>query len=142
MNISELLNKSDKMILNPSFTVKEVFGAKKVDDLWTIGGSALILVFEPLPIKIGRIVYKWLKGKSDANKEKERMYQEVIRKQQAAINKYKEITQKLERKLQETELKRKEEQAEIDKLKNEQANLEELIDLLSQTIKSFQHPLH
>lgn len=70
--------------------------------------------------------YKKYKQKKREEEQKERMYQELIAKQQAAINRQKEINRELEERLRK--------QSEI---YQERSNLKELIDVLTEQINKF-----
>ena len=75
-------------------------------------------------------VYDWIKNKINGNQEKERMYREIIAKQQAAIKKRQEINLELERQLGESQASNKQNQDEIRCLRVQLKNLEDVIKLL------------
>lgn len=82
--------------------------------------------------------YLWKRNKSKKeNTEKERLYQETIKKQQAAINRQKELIRDLEEKLRNANKNNQKAQEEIRKLEECIKNLAELIEVLSQQINQY-----
>ena len=63
------------------------------------------------------------------------MYKEIIAKQQAAINRQREINKQLEILLRESQSDNNKNKYEIAKLREQLKNLEEVIQLLGQTSK-------
>lgn len=75
------------------------------------------------------------KAKQKAKKEKEekvRMYREIIKKQQAAINKEKDFNRKLEEALRREQGKSDNKNKDIENLKYQIKNLQEVIELLTE----------
>ena len=80
------------------------------------------------------------KAKQKAKKEQEendRMYREIIKKQQAAINKQKEINRILEEALRSEQDKNDNNNKDIENLKNQIKNLQEVIELLTEQLNEF-----
>ena len=144
-----IMGDCQKIIDNPSLTVQKTLKAVKQNGVWctqpvallgagVIAGGAAPLTFGALmapALWIGGPafwIYRWLTKNKREKLEKERMYQEVIRKQQAAINRQREVNTKLEEKLREAVAKNKKNEADINDLKEQIRNLEELIEILSQ----------
>lgn len=84
----------------------------------------------------GYIKYKQKKREQE---QKERMYRELVAKQQAAINRQKEINRKLEERLRQQQASTEQLKAEIARLRQEIANLMELIEVLTQQINNFKN---
>lgn len=83
--------------------------------------------------------YKKYKQKKREQEQKERMYRELVAKQQAAINSQKEINRKLEERLRQQQASTEQLKAEIARLRQEIANLMELIEVLTQQINNFKN---
>ena len=81
--------------------------------------------------------YKKYKQKKREQEQKERMYRELVAKQQAAINRQKEINRKLEERLRQQQVSTEQLKAEIARLRQQIANLIELIEVLTQQINNF-----
>ena len=80
------------------------------------------------------------KAKQKAKKEKEekvRMYREIIKKQQAAINKDKDFNRKLEEALRREQGKSDNKNKDIENLKYQIKNLQEVIELLTEQLNAF-----
>ena len=80
------------------------------------------------------------KAKQKAKKEKEekvRMYREIIKKQQAAINKEKDFNRKLEEALRREQGKSDNKNKDIENLKYQIKNLQEVIELLTDQLNAF-----
>ena len=80
------------------------------------------------------------KAKQKAKKEKEekvRMYREIIKKQQAAINKEKDFNRKLEEALRREQGKSDSKNKDIENLKYQIKNLQEVIELLTEQLNAF-----
>ena len=80
------------------------------------------------------------KAKQKAKKEKEekdRMYREIIKKQQAAINKEKDFNRKLEEALRREQGKSDNKNKDIENLKYQIKNLQEVIELLTEQLNAF-----
>ena len=80
------------------------------------------------------------KAKQKAKKEKEekvRMYREIIKKQQAAINKEKDFNRKLEEALRREQGKSDNKNKDIENLRYQIKNLQEVIELLTEQLNAF-----
>ena len=80
------------------------------------------------------------KAKQKAKKEKEekvRMYREIIKKQQAAINKEKDFNRKLEEALRREQGKSDNKNKDIENMKYQIKNLQEVIELLTEQLNAF-----
>ena len=80
------------------------------------------------------------KAKQKAKKEKEekvRMYREIIKKQQAAINKEKDFNRKLEEALRREQGKSDNKNKDIENLKYQIKNLQEVIEILTEQLNAF-----
>lgn len=84
----------------------------------------------------GYYIWKCKKNKRE-QVEKERLYQEIIKKQQAAINRQQDIIRQLEEKLGQADNNNKKIQEEILTLRQQIKNLQELINLLAEQLKEF-----
>ena len=71
--------------------------------------------------------------------EKDRMYREIIAKQQAAINKQKEINRQLEEQLRQANDTNTSNQQNIEYLKQQIVNLQEVIELLTEQLSQFKN---
>lgn len=98
-----------------------------------LSATGIGLVAAPFIIAFGIRVYK-----KKEQEQKDRVYKELIAKQQAAINRQKEINRELEKKLREQQTSLNELKEEIDRLKSEINNLMELIEVLTEQINQFQ----
>ena len=76
LSIAQILSASAITIANPSKSVLDELGISKVD------AGLLILATEWF---VAKKAYDWIKNKINGNQEKERMYREIIAKQQAAV---------------------------------------------------------
>ena len=65
------------------------------------------------------------------------MHREIIKKQQAAINKQKNINRKLEEALRSEQAKNDNNIKDIENLKNQIKNLQEVIELLTEQLNAF-----
>lgn len=97
--------------------------------------ASIGLVAAPFIIAFGIRVYK---KKKKEQEQKDRVYKELIAKQQAAINRQKEINRELEKKLREQQTSLNELKEEIARLISEINNLLELIEVLTEQINQFQ----
>ena len=118
ISIDSILDASNAVINDPSKSLK------------TLGVNTLIAQ-SPL-LFAGMKIYQYLKKIKIEQTEKERLYKETIRKQQAAINKLQEINKALEKKLREADAKNGKNQMEISQLKKKIKNLEDIINLLGE----------
>ena len=121
LSIAQILSASAITIANPSKSVLGELGISKVD------AGLLILATEWF---VAKKAYDWIKNKINGNQEKERMYREIIAKQQAAIKKQQEVNRELERQLRDSQASNRQNQEEIKRLKEQLKNLEDVIKLL------------
>ena len=122
LSISSILAASAVTIANPSKSALKELGISKVD----IG----ILSISP-GFFVVKKAYDWIKQKIWKNEKKDRMYREIIQKQQAAINRQKEINRKLEEELRKSKESNAQNQQEIDRLRKQLQNLEDVLTLLA-----------
>lgn len=80
---------------------------------------------------------KKYKEKKREQEQKDRMYRELVAKQQAAINKQKQINRELEEKLRDQQATTEQLKIEVARLKQEIDNLMELIQILTEQINQF-----
>lgn len=85
----------------------------------------------------GIALYKAKQKAKREQEEKDRMYREIMKKQQAAINKQKEINRKLEEALHCAQAKNENNNKNIENLKNQIINLQEVIELLTEQLNAF-----
>lgn len=123
LSIAQILSASSNIIANPNKSVFEELGVNAVD--------AGLLIVSP-PLFVAKKTYDWIKNKLKANEEKERMYQEIIRKQQAAIKKQQDVNRELEKRLRESDATNTQNQEEIRRLRKQVKNLEDIQKLLMQ----------
>lgn len=121
LSIAQILSASAITIANPSKSVLDELGISKVD--------AGLLILAPQWF-VAKKAYDWIKNKINGNQEKERMYREIIAKQQAAIKKQQEVNRELERRLRDSHVSNRQNQEEIKRLKEQMKNLEDVIKLL------------
>jgi len=121
LSIAQILSASAVTIANPSKSVLEELGISKVD------AGLLILVPQ---LFVAKKAYDRIKNKINDNQEKERMYKEIIAKQQAAIKKQQEVNRELERRLEDSQTSNRQNQEEIRQLHEQLKNLEEVLELL------------
>lgn len=121
LSIAQILSASAITIANPSKSVLDELGISKVD--------AGLLILAPQWF-VAKKAYDWIKNKINGNQEKERMYREIIAKQQAAIKKQQEVNRELERRLRDSHISNRQNQEEIKRLKEQMKNLEDVIKLL------------
>ena len=121
LSIAQILSASAITIANPSKSVLDELGISKVD--------AGLLILAPQWF-VAKKAYDWIKNKINGNQEKERMYREIIAKQQAAIKKQHEVNRELERRLRDSQASNRQNQEEIKCLKEQLKNLEDVIKLL------------
>ena len=96
-----------------------------------LGGLAL------LGVGGGCIGIDELKNRKKLKIEKDRIYREIIKRQQAAINKQEKTNRKLEEELRKAQNDINSNQEEIGKLEQQVKNLEEVIDLLTKQKQQF-----
>lgn len=122
LSVNSILQASNAIIVNPSKSLKD-FGI----DYFILSASPVLF--------LGKKIFEYVRDKQKAREEKERMYKEIIAKQQAAINRQREINRQLEILLRESQSDNNENKYEIAKLREQLKNLEEVIQLLGQTSK-------
>ena len=135
---NSLIEGTSKVIANPSKSLKETMGVKNVTSALIVSAGAISSTCTPLGISIIGEIGKLFFRKKREQEEKDRMYQEVIRKQQAAINKQREINRQLEEELRKAERTNEANQEKIEDLEQQIENLEEVIDLLNQQAEQFE----
>lgn len=121
-SVNSILQASNAIIVNPSKSLKD-FGI----DYFILSTSPVLF--------LGKKIFEYVRDKQKAREEKERMYKEIIAKQQAAINRQREINRQLEILLRESQSDNNKNKYEIAKLSEQLKNLEEVIQLLGQTSK-------
>ncbi len=121
-SVNSILQASNAIIVNPSKSLKD-FGI----DYFILSASPILF--------LGKKIFEYARDKQKAREEKERMYKEIIAKQQAAINRQREINRQLEILLRESQSDNNKNKYEIAKLREQLKNLEEVIQLLGQTSK-------
>lgn len=99
-----------------------------------LSATGIGLVAAPFIIAFGIRVYK---KKKKEQEQKDRVYKELIAKQQAAINRQKEINRELDKILREQQTSLNELKEERARLKSEINNLMELIEVLTEQINQF-----
>lgn len=121
-SVNSILQASNAIIVNPSKSLKD-FGI----DYFILSASPVLF--------LGKKIFEYVRGKQKAREEKERMYKEIIAKQQAAINRQREINRQLEILLRESQYDNDKNKEEIVNLRKQVKNLEEVINLLVQSAK-------
>ena len=121
LSIAQILAASAVAISDPNKSVLDELGINKID--------AGLIILAPQWF-VAKKAYDWVKNKINGNQEKERMYREIIAKQQAAIKKQQEVNRELERRLRESQASNRQNQEEIRRLREQVKNLEDVIALL------------
>lgn len=85
----------------------------------------------------GIALYKAKQKAKKEQEEKDRMYKEIIKKQQAAINKQKEINRELDEALRRAQAKNVNNNEDIENLKNKIKNLQDAIEYLTVQLNEF-----
>lgn len=124
INVKEVLSAAATVINNPTQNIRDIFGIEDIDEI-DVG----LLYLSP-GLFLGRQAFKWFSRKITKNQEKERMYREIIRKQQAAIKKLQETNKELERRQREADANSAYQKHQIEELKEQIRNLEEVISIL------------
>lgn len=88
----------------------------------------------------GLTLYKVKQKAKKEQAEKDRMYREIIKKQQAAIHKQQAINKELEEALHRAQAQNEANNIDIENLKEKLKNLQEVIELLTEQIKAFGNP--
>lgn len=121
VSISQIISASSTIVNDPNKSIFKELGISKVD----IG-----LLFISPQVFIAKKAYDWVKNKINGNKEKERMYREIIAQQQAVIKKQQEVQRELERRLRDSNASNERNQEEIRRLRQQLDNLEDVFNLL------------
>ena len=121
-SVNSILQASNAIIVNPSKSLKD-FGI----DYFILSASPILF--------LGKKIFEYARDKQKAREEKERMYKEIIAKQQAAINRQQEINRQLEILLRESQYDNDKNKEEIVNLRKQVKNLDEVINLLVQSAK-------
>lgn len=121
-SVNSILQASNAIIVNPSKSLKD-FGI----DYFILSTSPVFF--------LGKKIFEYVRDKQKAREEKERMYKEIIAKQQAAINRQREINRQLEILLRESDSSNQKNKTEIARLRKQVKNLGEIICLLRQSAK-------
>lgn len=121
VSISQIVSASSTIVNDPNKSIFKELGISKVD----IG-----LVFISPQVFIAKKAYDWVKDKINGNKEKERMYREIIAQLQAVIKKQQEVQRELERRLRASNASNERNQEEIRRLRQQLDNLEDVLNLL------------
>ena len=121
VSISQIVSASSTIVNDPNKSIFKELGISKVD----IG-----LVFISPQVFIAKKAYDWVKDKINGNKEKERMYREIIAQLQAVIKKQQEVQRELERRLRASNASNERNQEEIRRLRQQLDNLEDDLNLL------------
>ena len=121
VSISQIVSASSTIVNDPNKSIFKELGISKVD----IG-----LVFISPKVFIAKKAYDWVKDKINGNKEKERMYREIIAQLQAVIKKQQEVHRELERRLRASNASNERNQEEIRRLRQQLDNLEDVLNLL------------
>lgn len=124
IDIRYILQISNGIIANPSKSLKD-------------SGIDYLLLFSSPLLFCGKKIFDFVQYKQRTKEEKERIYKEVIAKQQAAIQKQQEINKELEILLRESKHMNDENKEKIAKLREQVKNLEEVINLLGQTSQQY-----
>lgn len=118
-------------------TIGLVAGATAAGSFAAAGGvstTGIGLAVAPFILLWGLKKYKEKKREQE---QKDRMYREIVAKQQAAINKQKQINRELEEKLRDQKATTEQLKIEVARLKQEIDNLTELIQILTEQINQF-----
>lgn len=128
LNVRDVLNAATTVIYTPTKSIRNVLGIEDFDVF------DVVLYCSPT-LFLGRQAYKWITGRITQNKEKERMYREIIRKQQAAIAKQREINRELEKRERQHSSEAINQRQQIEELQMQVENLEEVINTLEELKK-------
>ena len=121
VSISQIVSASSTIVNDPNKSIFKELGISKVD---------IALLFISPQVFIAKKAYDWVKNKINGNKEKERMYREIIAQQQAVIKKQQEVQRELERRLRDSNASNERNQEEIRRLRQQLDNLEDVFNLL------------
>ena len=121
-SVNSILQASNAIIVNPSKSLKD-FGI----DYFILSASPILF--------LGKKIFEYARDKQKEREEKERMYKEIIAKQQAAINRQRGINRQLEILLRESQYDNDKNKEEIVNLRKQVKNLDEVINLLVQSAK-------
>ena len=131
-SVNSILQASNAIIVNPSKSLKD-FGI----DYFILSASPILFLGK----KIFEYIFEYARDKQKAREEKERMYKEIIAKQQAAINRQREINRQLEILLRESQYDNDKNKEEIVNLRKQVKNLDEVINLLVQSAKQIKQEI-
>lgn len=126
LNVRDVLNAASAVINTPTKSIRDVLGIEDFD-AFDVG----LLSFSPA-LFLGRQAFKWFQGTKKQDQEKERMYREIIRKQQAAIAKQREINRELEKRERHHSSEGINQKKQIEELQKQVENLEEVINKLEE----------
>lgn len=127
-SVNSILQASNAIIVNPSKSLKD-FGI----DYFILSASPILF--------LGKKIFEYARDKQKAREEKERMYKEIIAKQQAAINRQRGINRQLEILLRESQYDNDKNKEEIVNLRKQVKNLDEVINLLVQSAKQIKQEI-
>lgn len=128
LNVRDVLNAVTTVINTPTKSIRNVLGIEDFDVFD-------VVLYSSPTLFLGRQAYKWITGRITQNKEKERMYREIIRKQQAAIAKQREINRELEKRERQHSSEAINQRQQIEELQMQVENLEEVINTLEELKK-------
>lgn len=125
INVNDILNAATTVINNPNKKITEVLGVSinAID----VG----LLIINP-SFFVFKHVYKIVNKLITQKQEKELMYREIIRKQQAAITKQHELNKELETRLHQQKTQNDSQKKQIDELKEQIENLKDVISVLDE----------
>ena len=128
LNVRDVLNAVTTVINTPTKSIRNVLGIEDFDVFD-------VVLYSSPTLFLGRQAYKWITGRITQNKEKERMYREIIRKQQSAIAKQREINRELEKRERQHSSEAINQRQQIEELQMQVENLEEVINTLEELKK-------
>lgn len=99
-----------------------------------LSATGVGITVAPFVLAGGYVLYRSKKRKQQ---EKDRIYREIIKKQQVAIARQREINRELEQRLRNIQQKNAQSRSEIDELRQKIANLTELIRVLTEQQENF-----
>lgn len=153
-SLQQLIEVSAAITETPSLSVKD-FGIEREKStnilIWSgvVSSAAkntyaklagFILSASPI-LFLGKKIFEYARDKQKAREEKERMYKEIIAKQQAAINRQRGINRQLEILLRESQYDNDKNKEEIVNLRKQVKNLDEVINLLVQSAKQIKQEI-
>jgi len=126
LSVRDVLSAATTVINTPTKSIRNVLGIEDFD-VYDVG----LLYISPT-LFFGRKAFKWISGRITQSKEKERLYREIIRKQQAAIAKQREINRELEKRERQHSSDAFNQRQQIEDLKKQVENLKEVINTLEE----------